>query len=94
MPVFTKMSLKYTYKWPESGATEITSSDDDDMIDIKNGYHVLNFINVFFAQKGLTSIDTFYKLEYMLNERMPVTMETRKEMTTWVLTVWNRIFYT
>ncbi|TRW21084.1 hypothetical protein FMM05_20565 [Flavobacterium zepuense] len=92
MPVFTKMSLRYTYNWPEDVATEISSSDDD-VIDIKNGYHVLNYINVFFARKGLTSTDTFYKLEFILNERMPSTLETRKEITSFVLKAWNRIFY-
>ncbi|TRW21943.1 hypothetical protein FMM05_19330 [Flavobacterium zepuense] len=92
MPVFTKSSLHYTYKWPKESFSEPTSLDGD-VIELDNGYHVLNFINVFFEKKGLTSMITFVRLEFMLHEKIPRTLKARKEITSWILKHWNREFY-
>lgn len=92
MKTFKGMSLKYTYNWPEPSQFSPTFLDDDS-IDITNGYEMLNFINRFFVMHGLTSEHTLVRLEYMLYEHLPIVINTRKEITTWVCKNWNREFY-
>jgi hypothetical protein len=92
MPKFKKSSLTYQYKWPPNNAYSPTSLDED-MIETDNGYEVLNFINNFFLKEGLTSVETFKRIEFLLHEHLPPSINTRVNIALWIRKNWNRHFY-
>jgi hypothetical protein len=88
---FTETLLQYTYAW--TGTTKPTRSfSDTDYIDVTNGYEVLSFINYFFESHNLSSSQTFKKIECLLHH-LPITINTRKEITAWIRKSWNRKLY-
>lgn len=88
MARFDKPQLQNTYSWKEGSPGCTPTFLDNDVIDTANGHDVLNFINRFFALHGLTSIESFKKLEYLLLKK-PLNINTRKDITTWIRKNWD-----
>ncbi|KGO94908.1 hypothetical protein [Flavobacterium subsaxonicum] len=93
MANFNKSALKYNYQWalPFKSKRYIYITDDD-VIDRRNGYHVLEFINHFLATHGLFSFEFFRKLEIMICRYLPESLITRREICDWLRKNWNTRF--
>ena len=94
MPKFAKTDLQYHYQWDIKKTILSPTFLDDDLIDSTNGNDVLNFINRFFAVHGLLSHHSFLRLETLLYHHLPININSRKEITSWVKKNWDRQFVT
>jgi len=94
MPPFKKEDLRYTYIWDDDslGAT-FRSINQDDTIDRRNGYQMLEFINRFLNLNGLFSISSLHRLEKLMCRYMPEKITTRNEMKLWLGQNWNKHFH-
>jgi hypothetical protein len=94
MTNFGKSALQYKYVWPaKDGKLTPVLYNNDDVIDMKNGYHILSFINRFMAVHGLTNLGSFQKLEWMLCRYMPRDLYYRYEIEDWLRKNWGqRVF--
>lgn len=90
MANFNKAALRYQYNWSEPFKSKrYLHFDDYDIIDRRNGYHILDFINRFLTLHGLYSYDYFRKVEVMICRYMPENLDTRSEMKDWLRKNWN-----
>jgi hypothetical protein len=94
MPNFGKPALLYThYKWTDTEQSKrYIHFSNDDVVDLENGYHVLDFINRFMMFSGLISQESFNRIEMLLCQHMPKKIRTRGEMKLWVSKNWNTRF--
>jgi len=91
MPRFDRFSLTKTYSWTEDDKARMHEIiNDDNVIDRKNGYHVLDFMNRFFQMSGLMTLDSFQKLEDLLCKHLPEKCNTRGEINNWLGNNWNK----
>lgn len=93
MSKFDKAALQYQYQWPGKKTILSPTFLDEDLIDVSNGYDVLNFINRFFVVHGLISESSFTRLEYLLHHHLPININSRKDITAWIKKNWDRQFY-
>ena len=93
MSKFDKTALKYQYTWPVKKTILSPTFLDDDLIDVTNGYDVLNFINRFFVVHNLISDTSFTRLEYLIRHHLPININSRKDITAWIKKNWDREFY-
>lgn len=95
MANFNKAALKYTYYWTVSCKSKrYLYLSDEDIIDRRNGFHMLDFVNRFLTLHGLFSFEYFRKVEFMICRYMPLNLETRGEMNDWLRKNWNTRFGT
>ncbi|WP_020211890.1 hypothetical protein [Flavobacterium rivuli] len=91
---FEKQALQYKYLWPENDTNDTEPQfDDEDIIDRRNGYHVLSFINRFLAVHGLTNLGSFHKLEWMICKYLPQDLYYRHEIEDWLRKNWGQKVY-
>lgn len=91
MPGFDKFSLLYTYSWTDEDKAKLYKhTTDDDIIDRKNGYQLLDFMNHFFKISGLMTLDSFHRLEKLIGRHLPEKYTTRGEMKNWLGRNWNK----
>ena len=91
---FGKPALKYKYFWPAKDKNKLQLPyHNDDVIDRRNGYHLLSFINRFMAVHGLTNLGSFHKLEWMICKYAPQDLDTRYEIEDWLRKNWGQKVY-
>jgi len=94
MTNYGKPALQYKYLWPAKDMNRNQSLyNDDDIIDRRNGYHVLSFINRFVAVHGLTNLGSFQKVEWMLCKYLPQDLYYRYEIEDWLRKNWGQRVY-
>jgi len=94
MTNFGKSALQYEYLWPAKDIYENQLLyNDDDIIDRRNGYHVLSFINRFLAVHGLTNLGSFQKVEWMICKYLPQDLYYRYEIEDWLRKNWGQRVY-
>lgn len=88
-----KASLNYNYKW-QHGKTILTPTHmENDFIDVTNGNDVLNFINHFSKQHNLIGLNSLKRVEDLLHHHLPINLNNRKDITTWIRKHWDTQFY-
>lgn len=94
METFGKSALRYKYFWPaEDKDKTFMSYYDDDIIDRRNGYQLLNLINHFMKIHGLTNLGSLHKMEWMICKYMPQDIVTRNDIEDWLRKNWGQRVY-
>jgi len=91
---FGRSALRYQYLWPHNkkGKTPVLYLQDD-CIERSNGYHVLSFINRFMSTHGLTNLESFQKLEWMICKYLPEELTLRCDIEEWLRKNWAKKVY-
>lgn len=93
MKHFGKKALAYNYKWeiihPKS---HIVIYGREDIIFRKNGFCILEFVNRFMQVHGLSRLQNFRKIEWMILKHMPVSVDNRRDMEEWIRDHWHMNF--
>jgi len=90
MQVYDKSCLIYKYKWEMRREAILKNKLT---LDRTNGHEVLHFINGFFKVFKLSSITTFKRIEYLMYNHLPININRREEIISWLLKHWDREFY-
>jgi len=94
MTNYGKSALQYKYLWPARDMNENQLLyNDDDIIDRHNGYQVLSFINRFLTVHGLTNLESFQKVEWMIRKFLPKDLYYRYEIEDWLRKNWGGMVY-
>lgn len=89
MQVFDRKCLVHKYKWEARKETVLKNKLK---LDRTNGYEVLHFINEFFDTYKLTSHTTCRRAEYLMYNHLPININNKSEITSWLLKNWDKEF--
>lgn len=86
MPHITRQDLKFDYEWsaiPPDDA-RLTGKPDDVLLNRREGYEVLAFLNATSADKGGA-----LKAERLIRNSLPGNVRGRKHVLDWLIANWN-----
>ncbi len=87
MANFKKSDLYYTdYDWKasEGDNSKITGFPDNILLNRKEGYEVLHFLNRYMDSRGWSQIATFNRLERALRNDVPSDKRSHKNIREWL----------
>jgi hypothetical protein len=96
MSTLSSQDLIYTYSWnaiaPDN--PHFTGSPDSDLLNRREGYEVIKFINHFsathkIAERSLTKADAL-KVERMIHTALPGTVRSHTKVTEWIRSHWSQ----
>lgn len=91
MAVIEESDLTYKdYSWTvyENDDPEVTGEPDNTLLNRKEGYEILYFINKFCENHGLKSKSSATKVESMIRSHVPSRIHSQKEIDEWIVKNW------
>ncbi|WP_440532078.1 hypothetical protein [Variovorax sp. YR566] len=91
MALLSKSDLVYAYDWKASAGDnpKKTGSPDNDELNRKEGYEILDFINSFAAEHKLVNKETGTKIEKMIRDHLPGNLRSRVNVKKWLVDNWK-----
>lgn len=91
MDLLSKSDLKYKYSWTayQDDDPKVTGSPDSTRFNRKEGYEVLYLINKFAAKHKLKQKVSGHKIEKMLHEALPGTIQGQENVMAWLKKAWS-----
>lgn len=92
----TKENLYYKdYEWTviDGDDPKVTGAPDSTLLNRKEGYEILYFINKFLERYKLKKVSLATKIEKMIREELPDDIRSQKKIEAWVETHWNKSDY-
>lgn len=92
MALMAKNELYYDdYSWEHiyGDDPEVTGQPDSTLLNRKEGYEILYFINVFCKLKRYSRIEQGIKVERMIREDVPSTIRSQENIKNWIEKNWN-----
>ena len=92
---YTKSQMLYSeddhYKWKATGNDNpnITHGSDSVLLNRREGYEVLHFINGIAKKLPDQTVETYRKLEHMIRYTVPQDIRSHKKITDWIFNNWN-----
>ena len=87
MADFKKGDLYYTdYDWKASDGdnARIIGFPDNILLNRREGYEVLHFLNRYMTKKGWSLKDSLHKLEQAIRNRLPSEIRSHKNVNEWL----------
>lgn len=94
---FSKPDLGYKdYSWTTYNGDDphITGEPDSTLLNRKEGYEVLYFINTYAKKHFFTQFSQFRKIEIMIRANVPSDIRSQKEIFEWIRKNWNNFSHT
>ena len=90
MGIITKKDLVYEYSWTVYGDDDpkITGIPDSTLLNRKEGYEVLSFINRYCEIEGLTKTESALQVEFMITEA-PSAKRSHANIHEWIKYNWQ-----
>ncbi len=82
----SNLIFEQNYTWQAAGndQAKITNSPDSDLLNRKEGYEVLYFIQQFLKKRGLRGIKKGKRIEIMLKNYVPASVRNRTDIESWL----------
>lgn len=92
MEIITEPDLNYIYNWSEIDAADakITGSIDETSFDRNEGYEVLYLVNRLCADFKLKNATSALKMEKMIKEYLPLSIQTQIDVKKWIYQNWKK----
>ncbi len=74
----------YIWQAARNDAVKITNSPDSDLLNRKEGYEVLYFIQQFLKKRGIRGVKKGKRIEIMLQNYVPASVRNRADIETWL----------
>ena len=74
----------YTWQAARNDDINITNSPDSDLLNRKEGYEVLYFIQQFLKKRGLRGVKRGKRIEILLQNYVPASVRNRADIETWL----------
>lgn len=94
---FTKSDLFYKdYIWNAYNGDDprVTGEPDSTLLNRKEGYEVLYFINTYARKNLFSQFSQFKKIEIMIRENVPSDIRSQKDIYEWIQKNWNNFLHT
>jgi hypothetical protein len=90
MPLLQKSDLAYSYSWTaiHGDDPKQTGEPDSTLLNRKEGYEVLPFINRFIEKHKLNKASGL-KVEKMIREHLPSNLRSHAHVKTWLVDNWK-----
>lgn len=91
MAIYSKSDMCYNYyTWTtySNDNPKVTGVPDNTLLNRKEGYEVLYFINKFAELYALDPKVCGKKIEMMIRNSVPSNIHSQKEISTWILNHW------
>ncbi len=92
MALIKKADLIYTdYSWTvlNSDNPKITGKPDSTLLNRKEGYEILYFINKFAEIHELKTKESAEKIEKKIRHEVPTAIHSQEKIETWIINNWN-----
>lgn len=85
--------LQFEYDWTAIGDDDprLTGIPDSTLLNRREGYEVLYFINKFTRKNSLTSSNDAHKIEYLIRYELPSHVRSHKNVTEWIEENWVKL---
>ena len=96
MAVISKDDLYYTdYSWTvyAKDNPKITGEPDSTLLNRKEGYEILYFVNKFCVIYSLTSKNSATKVEKMIRNEVPSDIHSQVKIKEWIVANWSQSKY-
>ncbi len=93
MALYSKSDLVYQdYSWTvySNDNPKITGEPDSTLLNRKEGYEILYFINKFASIHGLKEKASGEKIERMIREKVPSNIHSQENIKEWIVENWNK----
>lgn len=94
---FTKSDLGYKdYSWTAYNGDDprVTGEPDSTLLNRKEGYEVLYFINMYARKHFFTQFSQYRKIEIMIRANVPSDIHSQKDIYEWIQKNWNNFSHT
>ncbi len=98
MGVFKKSDMvyqDYSWKTTEGDSSKVRGFPDSALLNRKEGYEILNFINQFIdgqqswkTSSDSSNIESGKKIERMIHDRLPGDVRSHKRVHEWIVANW------
>lgn len=91
MALLHKDDLIYRYLWTASKGDDphLTGKPDSSLLNRREGYEVLPFINGFAETHGLRKKQAALKVEWMIQEHLPDDVRSHANVRHWLIQSWD-----
>ena len=92
MALIEKADLYYEdYSWTayRNDDPKVTGNPDSTLLNRKEGYEILYFINKLAEIHGLNQKSSAEKIEKMIREKVPTNLRSKENIKAWIEKHWN-----
>ncbi|ARQ89197.1 hypothetical protein [Stenotrophomonas maltophilia] len=90
-PLLTRKDLQHDYSWKasEGDNPHLVDFPDDVLLNRREGYEILPFINRFAAKHNLKQKRSGLKTEWLIHEKLPSDVRSHKKVRRWLEENWK-----
>lgn len=91
MALLTSKDLQYSYSWTayRGDNPKVTGNPDNTLLNRKEGYEILYFINKLASIWNLNHKSSGTKMEKMIQEKVPGNIRSQKNIKQWISDHWD-----
>lgn len=79
----------YSWKVYRGDDPKITGKPDDELLNRKEGYEILAFINMYAEKHWFRHKQDCLKVEKMIRHNLPIDIRSRREIYNWIERNWH-----